>query len=159
MLHRLCKKALSLCLAFMMAAVAFFPTVSVDAASDGSSLYEDVIEVSDTTTVRTRGNFLNYGTVQMTKISPTRVLLTGITAAHVQCDKLGVGLYLERGKDGENYGNYRHWYFWKENDTSFYQNLEVIVPTGYWYRLGGSHVAIKDGNGESVTTLTDGLYM
>ena len=159
MLHRLCKKALSLCLAFMMAAVAFFPTVSVYAASDGSSLYEDVIEVSDTTTVRTRGNFLNYGTVQMTKISPTRVLLTGITAAHVQCDKLGVGLYLERGKDGENYGNYRHWYFWKENDTSFYQNLEVIVPTGYWYRLGGSHVAIKDGNGESVTTLTDGLYM
>lgn len=159
MLHRLCKKVLSLCLAFMMAAVAFFPTVSVYAASDGSSLYEDVIEVSDTTTVRTRGNFLDFGTVQMTKISPTRVRITGITAAHVQCDKLGVGLYLERCTDGKNYGSYRHWYFWLENVDTHTETLEVIVPTGYWYRLRGSHVAIKDGNGESVTTLTNGLYM
>lgn len=159
MLHRLWNKVLPLCLVIMMAAVVCFPTVLVYADSGGISLYEDVVEVSDTTTVRTRGNFLNYGTVQMTKISPTRVQITGITAAHVQCDKLGVGLYLERGRDSQNYGNYRHWYFWKENDTSYYQTLELIVPTGYWYRLSGSHVAIKGEDGESVTTLTDGLYM
>ena len=159
MLHRLWNKMLPLCLVIMMAAVVCFPTVSVYADSNESSLYEDVVEVSDTTTVRTRGNLLNFGSVQMTKVSPTRVQITGVTAAHVQCDKLGVGLYLERGRDGQNYGNYRHWYLWKENDTSYYQTLEVIVPTGYWYRLGGSHVAIKGEDGESVTTLTDGLYM
>lgn len=159
MLHRLWNKVLPLCLLIMVAAVVCFPTVPVYADSDGSSLYEDVVEVSDTTTVRTRGNLLDFGTVLMSKVSPTRVLITGITAAHVQCDKLGVGLYLERSSDGENYGSYRHWYFWGKDDTSFTQSLELIVPTGYWYRLGGSHVAIKGEDGESVTTLTKGLYM
>lgn len=159
MLHRFWNKMLPLCLVIMMAAVVCFPTVPVYADSEGSSLYEDVVEVSDTTTVRTRGNFLDFGSVQMTKVSPTRVQITGITAAHVQCDKLGVGLYLERCTDGKNYGSYRHWYFWMENVDTHTETLEVIVPTGYWYRLRGSHVAIKGENGESVTTLTNGLYM
>lgn len=159
MLHRLWNKMLPLCLVIMMAAVVCFPTVPVYADSDGNSLYEDVVEVSDTTTVRTRGNFLDHGTVLMSKVSPTRILVTGITAAHVQCDKLGVGLYLERCTDGKNYGNYRHWYFWLENVDTHTETLELIVPTGYWYRLRGSHVAIEGENGESVTTLTDGLYM
>lgn len=154
MWHRFCKKVLSLCLVVMVS-VALLPNILVYGASEG----EKVTEVSDTTTVRTRGNFLNYGSVLMSRVSPTRVLITGITSAHVECDKLGVGLYLEQSPDGEDYGSYRQWFFWKQNASVFSQTLELIVPTGYWYRLKGFHIAIEGNEGESVETKTEGLHM
>ena len=88
-----------------------------------------------------------------------KVRLTGDTAAHRVCDKLGVALFLEQSKDGVNYNSYRQWKFSKENDSFFWKGLEVIVPAGYWYRLGGGHVAIVGNEGESVTTLTNGVYV
>lgn len=159
MRHKLYKKVLSFCLAIMMAVAAFLPSVPTYGASDDALPDKEVVEVSDTSTILTRGNFLNYGSVMLSKESSTRVLITGITVAHVKCDKLGVGLYLEQSSDGANYGNYRHWYFWEANASMFSQTLEVIVPSGYWYRLGGSHVALKGSDGESTTTMTNGIYV
>lgn len=157
MRHKFYKKVLSFCLAIMMAV--FLPSVPTYGASDEVLLDKEVVEVSDTSKILTRGNFLDYGSVMLSKKSSTRVLITGITAAHVKCDKLGVGLYLERSSDGVNYGNHRHWYFWEANSSTFIQTLEVIVPSGYWYRLGGSHVAIEGSDGESTTTMTNGIYV
>ncbi len=159
MLQRLYKKALPFCLAIMLAIFAFSSNVPVYGASDGNSIHEEVVEVSDTSTVLTRGNFLNYGTVAMSKVSSTRVLISGITVAHKVCDKLGVSLYLERSSDGVNYTSYRHWDFWGENKDMFSQTLELIVLPGYWYRLGGGHIAIMGNDGESTTTITKGLYV
>ena len=159
MRHRFYKKVLSICLAVMMAVAAFLPSVPTYGASDDAIPDEGVVEVSDTSKVLTRGNFLDYGSVLMSKKSSTRVLITGITAAHVECDKLGVGLYLEQSSDGVNYGSYRQWYFWGENSILHTETLEVIVPSGYWYRLGGSHVALKGSDGESTTTMTNGIYV
>lgn len=159
MLHRCYKKLLSLCLAIVMVVVAFSSYVPVYGFSSEDFLDKNVTGVSDTSTILTRGNFLNYGTVLLSKVSSTRVLITGATSAHVECDKLGVGLYLEQSSDGVSYGSYRHWYFWEANSSIFSQTLEVIVPSGYWYRLGGSHVALEGSDGESTTTMTKGIYV
>lgn len=141
----------------------FLPNNLVYGASEDKSIYEDVVEdtdtVTDTSTILTRGNFLNYGTVSMTKVSSTRVRITGITEAHRTCDKLGVDLYLYKSSDGTNFSSHRQWYFSKENDHVLGQTLEVIVPSGYWYRLGGGHVAVLNNEGESTTTMTNRLYV
>lgn len=159
MWHKFSKKMLSFFMAIMVAATAFSSSIPVYGATDGDTFYEDVVEVTDTSTVLTRGNFLNYGTVAMSKVSSTRILISGATSAHRVCDKLGVSLYLEQSKDGVNYSSYRHWDFWGENRSMFSQTLELIIKPGYWYRLGGGHVAIMGNDGESTTTITKGLYV
>lgn len=160
MRHKLYKKLSLICLSAMMAVAVFSPNTLVYGAVDkGASIYEDVRQVTDRATVLTRGNYLNYGTVTLTQIDLMKIRITGDTAAHRVCDRLGLGLYLEQSSDGEKYTSYRHWKFSKENDSFFWKGLELIVPGGYWYRLGGGHVAVVGNDGESITTLTKGLYV
>jgi len=159
MWHKLYKRVLSLCLAIIVTATTFSFHVSVYGASDVGSFSEDVTTVSDTNTVLTRGNFLNYVTIAMSKVSSTRILITGVTSAHRVCDKLGVGLYLEQSSDGVHYASYRHWNFWGQNEDVFSQTLELIIKPGCWYRLRGTHIAIVGNDGESVSTITEGLYV
>lgn len=158
--HRLYKKLSFFCLIMLMAVAMLYPSALVYATSDkGASLDKSVAEVTDKNTVLTRGNFLNYGSVTLTRIDVMKVRLTGDTAAHRVCDILGVDFFLERSEDGIHYNSYRQWKFSKENDSFFWKGLEVIVPAGYWYRLGGGHVAVVGNEGESVTTLTNGIYV
>ncbi len=153
------KKLLPFFLMIMMTVTAFSPNVSVYGASDNGSLDKDIVEVSDTTHVLTRGNYLSFGSVTLSKVSSTRVLMTGVTACHRVCDRVGVALYLEQSIDGVNYASYRHWRFAGENENSHAETIELIVQPGYWYRLSGAHVAIVGNDGESVSTMTDGIYV
>ncbi len=160
MRHKLYKKLSFFYLSVLMAVAVLSPNTLVYGASDGeTSIYEDVAEVTDKSTILTRGNFLNYGSVTLTRIDLMKVRLVGDTAAHRVCDRLGLALLLERSEDGKHYESYRQWKFSKENDSFFWMGLEVIVPAGYWYRLGGGHVARMGNEAESVTTLTDGIYV
>lgn len=147
----------------MMTATVLFPNTLVYGASEDTSIYADVIEdentVTDTSTILTRGNFLAYGTVTMTKVSSTRVRITGTTQAHRVCDTLGLDLFLYKSSDGTNFSNYRKFPFSKKNDDVLGETLEVIVPSGCWYRLGGGHVAVLNNDGESTTTMTNRLYV
>ena len=81
MWHKFYKKVLSFCLAIMMATTVFSPNISVYGASIEDT--EEVVTVSDTSTVLTRGNFLNYGTIAMSKVSSTRIMISEIGRAHV----------------------------------------------------------------------------
>lgn len=158
--HWFYKKILPVCMMIIVAVTAFSPVTPVYGASDNDFFDKDVVEVSDTNHVLTRGNFLNFGSVTLSKVSSTRVLMTGITSCHRVCDKIGVDLYLEQSTDGGvHYGNYRRWMFTGENDTSHTVTMELIVQPGYWYRLRGGHVAVVGNDGESVTTKTDGIYI
>lgn len=147
----------------MVTATVFLPSTLVYGASEDKSIYADVVEdtdtVTDTSTILTRGNLMNYGTVSMTKVSSTRVRITGITQAHRVCDTLGLDLFLYKSSDGQNFSNYRKFPFTKKNDDILGQTLEVIVPSGCWYRLGGGHVAVLGSDGESTTTMTNRLYV
>ncbi len=155
--HIFYKKILSFFLVIMVVVTAFSLNVSVYGAVN--YLDEDVVEVSDTNHVLTRGNYLNFGSVTLSKVSSTRVLMTGITACHRVCDRVGVALYLEQSTDGIHYATHRYWKFAGENESSHAETLEVIVQPGYWYRLRGGHVAIMGNDGESVVTTTDGIYV
>lgn len=160
MRYRLYKRLSLFCFIMLVAVAVLYPNTLVYAASnEGISLDKSVSEVTDKSTILTRGNFLNYGSVTLTRIDLMKIRITGDTAAHRVCDKLGLDLYLERSSDGEKYSSYRHWNFEKENDSFFWKGLEVIVPAGYWYRLSGGHVAIVGNEGESTVTLTNGVYV
>ncbi len=159
MRHIFYKKILPFFLIVMVAVATFAPNVSVYGAPCDASSNEDVVEVSDINHVLTRGNYLNFGSVTMSKVSSTRVLMTGVTACHRICDRVGVALYLEQSADGVYYNSYRHWKFTGENESSHTETLELIVQPGYWYRLSGAHVAVMGSEGESVSTMTDGIYI
>lgn len=163
MRHKLYKRLSLFCTTVMVAATVFLPSTLVYGASEDKSIYADVVEdtdtVTDISTILTRGNLMNYGMVTMTKVSSTRVRISGITQAHRVCDTLGLDLFLYKSSDGENFSNYRKFALSKKNDFELYQTLEVIVPSGCWYRLGGGHVAVLGNDGESTTTMTNRLYV
>lgn len=111
----------------------------------------------DTSYSRLRGNNLNYGTSTITKLSNIKVRVDGITQCHHTCEKVYLELYLERKVDGV-YCTYDSWEFVDYNVSSLSREIEVIVPSGYYYRVRGYHAA-KDGSKEATSTLTQGILV
>lgn len=104
-----------------------------------------------------RGNHLNYGTVKIVKLSSNEVAVHGLTQGHHTCDTVYLNLYLERKING-SYATYKSWRFTASNATSLSKTIEVIVPSGTYYRVRGYH-ACQDGSKESTTTLTSGVLI
>ena len=111
----------------------------------------------DTSYSRLKGNNLNLGRVKITKLASNKINVYGLTQCHHECDDVYLYLYLERKVNG-SYGTYKYWEFNKENASNLTVSLNVLVPSGYYYRLRGYHAA-KDGSKESTTTLTDGILV
>lgn len=134
--------------------------VSVQAATIMDKLSEtETVEDSaeDTSYSRLRGNNLNHGTVKISRLSGYEINIYGLTQCHHECDKVWLELYLEQKNDG-SYSTYKFWEFDAKNVTSLSKSLNVIVPSGHYYRVRGYHAA-KDGSKESVTTLTSGIWV
>ena len=53
----------------------------------------------------------------------------------------------------------RYWEFTGKNATSLGKTIDVIVPSGTYYRVRGYHAASNDGLKESTTTLTQGIMI
>jgi len=147
------------CMVALVLSSLVVPDTLVYGASNEMSLYKDVTEISDKSTILTRGNYLNYGAVTLTKLDSMKIRISGETAAHRVCDWLFIDLYLLRSKDGKNYENYRNWSFEKPNGSYFWKVLEVIVPSGYYYAISGGHTANFNGEGEMTSTYASGLWV
>mgnify|MGYP000181078075 CR=1 FL=1 len=135
-------------------------SVTVQASSildeiNGEETAEDYAE--DTQYSILRGNHLNLGTVKIQRISSNEIGIHGVTQCHHVCDEVYLYLYLEQKKDG-SYGTYKYWRFTANNVTSLSRGLNVIVPSGTYYRVRGYHAA-KDGSKESTSTLTSGILI
>ena len=104
-----------------------------------------------------RGNHLNYGNIKIQRLSSNEIAIHGITQCHHVCDQVYLYLYLEQKKDG-SYATYKYWKFTDNNVTSLSRGLNVIVPSGTYYRVRGYHAA-KDGSKESTSTLTQGILI
>lgn len=104
-----------------------------------------------------RGNHLNFGTVKVQRMSSNEMAIYGLTQCHHVCDEVYLYLYLERKVNG-SYGTYKSWKFTANNATSLSRGLNVIVPSGTYYRVRGYHAA-KDGSKESTSTLTSGILI
>lgn len=112
----------------------------------------------DTSYSLLRGNHLNFGTVKVQRISSNEIGIYGVTQCHHACDKVYLSLYLERKVNG-SYGTYKYWEFTADDATSLSRGINVIVPSGTYYRVRGYHAA-KDGTiKESTSTLTQGILI
>mgnify|MGYP001625228767 FL=1 len=111
----------------------------------------------DTSYSRLRGNNLNLGSAKVQKISSNEIGIYGLTQCHHVCDTVYLYLYLERKVNG-SYSTYKYWRFEANNVTSLSREINVIVPSGTYYRVRGYHAA-KDGSKESTTTLTSGILI
>lgn len=154
------KRLLGIGLAAGMLAAVTVSSVPVQA----SNILDEVTDLEttedfaeDTTYSLLRGNNLNYGNVKVQRISSNEIGIYGLTQCHHTCDTVYLYLYLERKVNG-SYGTYKYWRFEANNVTSLSRGINVIVPSGTYYRVRGYHAA-KDGSKESTTTLTQGIMI
>ena len=117
---------------------------------------EDYAE--DTSTILARSSYLNLGNVKIQKISSNEIAISGLTQCHRTCSKVYLSLYLERKVNGI-YGTYKYWNFTANNATSLGKTIDVIVPSGTYYRVRGYHAASNGGLKESTSTLTSGIMI
>lgn len=125
---------------------------------DGSELtLSDFVEAEKL--VLTRGSHLAKGTVTLSDLGNCVAGLSGNTTCHVDCDTVICNIYLEQ-KDTDGYWNtYEYWNFSTTDDHGLLVSTTCDVDGGYWYRAKGSHIAILNNAIESITTITDGIWI
>lgn len=112
----------------------------------------------DTSSILARSSNLNFGNAKIVKKSSNEVAISGVSQCHRKCSKVYLSLYLERKVNG-SYGTYKYWNFTANNVTSLSRTIEVIVPSGTYYRVRGYHAASQSGKKESTSTLTQGIMV
>lgn len=152
------KAWISCILALVMMASTMFASVVCAAEEIQTATETDADFAEDTSYSLARGNSLNYGTVKISRLSSNEVNLYGLTQCHTACDTVYLSIFLERKVNG-TYSTYKYWDFSRDNNTQLMRSMNVIVPSGYYYRIRGYHAA-KEGNiRESTTTITQGILV
>lgn len=154
------KKFISMGVLITTLALTNIAPISVQA----SSILDEITELEttedfaeDISYSRLRGNNLNYGSAKITKLASNKVNVYGMTQCHHECDEVYLDLYLERKVNG-SYATYKYWRYDATDVSNLDVSINVIVPSGYYYRIRGYHAA-KDGAKESTTTLTSGILV
>ena len=135
-------------------------TSILDEIADEELTDEETTEdfAEDTSYSLLRGTNLNFGNVKIQKVNSGELAIYGVTQCHKKCSKLYLSLYLERKVNG-SYGTYKYWEFTGSNATSLSRTIDVIVPSGTYYRVRGYHAASNGGLKESASTLTSGIMI
>ena len=135
-------------------------TSILDAVADQELTDEETTAdfAEDTSYSLLRGTNLNFGNVKIQRVNSGELAIYGVTQCHKKCSKLYLSLFLERKVNG-NYGTYKYWEFTGNNATSLSRTIDVIVPSGTYYRVRGYHAASNDGLKESISTLTSGIMI
>lgn len=117
---------------------------------------EDFAE--DTQYYPARSTNLNCGNVKIQKVSDHELSIYGLTQCHKKCSKVFLSLFLERKVNG-SYSTYKVFEYTAKNVTSLEKGLNILVPSGTYYRVRGYHAASNDGLKESASTLTSGIMI
>ena len=135
-------------------------TSILDAVADQELTDEETTAdfAEDTSYSLLRGTNLNFGNVKIQRVNSGELAIYGVTQCHKKCSKLYLSLFSERKVNG-NYGTYKYWEFTGNNATSLSRTIDVIVPSGTYYRVRGYHAASNDGLKESTSTLTSGIMI
>lgn len=127
---------------------------------DGSML-TDLTEVSGSTATSSvaRGVYLGTGSATLTNKGNHVLNVSGHTTCNKTSDEVKVTLHLQRYKNGS----------WSNvttldtkvayNDHYVSNSKNVTVTGGYYYRISGSHTAIKGSVVETTTSVTDGMWV
>ena len=151
-------KAVVAILACMLAVLSVVPVSAASLLEEVTPLETEADFAEDTSYSLRRGNNLNFGTTQIKKLASNKINVYGLTQGIRLCDTMYLSLYLERKVNGV-YSTYKSWDFTKNNVTALDQSINVIVPSGYYYRVRGYHAAKEGGVKESTTTLTSGILV
>lgn len=152
---KMLKRAGMLALAISTCTISSYPVIASD---DSKITNEETTEdhAEDTSYSLLRGNNLNFGTSEITKVSSSEVNVYGLTQCHRICATVYLDMDLERKVNG-TYSTYKSWEFQSSNTDAVSKSINVLVPSGYYYRLRGYHAAKDGGIKESTTTLTSGI--
>lgn len=124
------------------------------------SLLSDVDSVSDIRYKRVRNGHLNYGYVELQKVSPTRAGIIATTQAHHICPEIHMDIYVDKfDVNTQTWNQWRYWEYSTNSSQHLTKNMEIIVPSGYYYSVRGYHTCIHGNVMESAETMTDGLYI
>ncbi len=135
-------------------------TSILDAVAEEELTEEETTEdfAEDTEYYPARSINLNCGNVKIQKVNSGELAIYGLTQCHKKCSKVYLSLFLERKVNG-GYSTYKVWEFTGKNVTSLSRTIDVIVPSGTYYRVRGYHAASNDGLKESASTLTQGIMI
>lgn len=161
------KRAISvivtLMLIFSLAAVTATDTQAVEETKnieelpmiDGSYLIKDEESVG-TTVPMTRGEDLMTGYSKVRRLGAGEIYAGGTTIAAHAVDQIGVGVIVERAKEGDtSWGFYESWKKFNENTDRIASSKQLKVEGGYYYRVRCIHSAGVDMS----SSFTNGVYV
>lgn len=126
---------------------------------DGSLLTDETEATANTTQSLTRGTYLSYGTGSLYIKGSRKVGITGATNCYRVCDKVKVTLFLER-LEGNGWVNVAIVPTKTAYNTSYVSNSNTYsVKGGYYYRVSGTHIAIKGSTTESTFSYSNGIWV
>lgn len=114
-----------------------------------------------------RGNYISVSNCGVTNVGGGAIGISGFTTAHESVDKIRIHLYLDR-LDSDN-----RWTQVDDFDFTFLPedvpdgDLSIATvsfevydqPSGYYYRVRGTHGVWKNGVVETQSTRTDGVMI
>ena len=135
-------------------------TSILDAVAEEKLTDEETTEdfAEDTQYYPARSTNLNCGNVKIQKVSDHELSIYGLTQCHKKCSKVFLSLFLERKVNG-SYSTYKVFEYTAKNVTSLEKGLNILVPSGTYYRVRGYHAASNGGLKESTSTLTSGIMV
>lgn len=106
-----------------------------------------------------KGVYLREGICGIKDAGKGKVSVSGTTTAHVVCDAVKVGVYLDESSDGGNsFSQIGSYYFSRENASSCHGNkTDIAVTSGRYYMARGGHSVIKGSATEMSATKTRAL--
>lgn len=125
---------------------------------DGSVL-TDNSEAEDLQQVRLRNSYLGEGFIKIVNNGNGVVGIGGSTSCFVTCDTVKLNLYLERSKGDTGFYSYKSFEYTAYNTYTLVKGFNYAVEKGYYYRLRGYHYASKNGVGENLGSVTNGIYI
>lgn len=125
--------------------------------------YYEYIETEEESIVHwygvARGTYLKEGICGIKDAGKGKVSVSGTTLAHVVCDTVKVGVYLDESSDGgKSFGQIGSYYFSESNTSSCHgSKTSISVTSGRWYMARGGHSATKNSKTETTSTYTGAL--
>lgn len=153
---------------FLMAIFMVMSSITAMAADDRLGTVVDGSLLTDGTEAElimrpmelaTYGTYLSYGTGSLYLNSYRNVGVVGATNCYRICDKVKVALYLERLK-GNNWVNVSILPVATAYNTNYVSTSKSYsVEGGYYYRVTGTHIAMKGSTTETTLSYSDGIWV
>ena len=114
-----------------------------------------------------RGTYISSSHVGISNEGGGTSGISGLTTAHQPVDKIRIRLYLDRLNENQKWIQVDDfdYYFYPEDEPDGKLTIAAIdlevddQPSGYYYRVRGTHGVWKNGVSESQSTRTDGVLI